>query len=355
MTAERRTAPLRLSMSLREVRVRTRILLLRLLNASPLPAAAKRLQRRGDLILCLHNIVESHGPLGVNRGLDLTAAELEAVLAYLRAEGYRPVGLEEIWRERRSGTRASEKRVAITFDDGYAGNLHVAYPVLRRHAVPFTVYVTTGFMDREVRVWWYALERLLAEVDCVAFEHAGHPYRYTSFTTAQKIRAYRSIGALLAGTQPRAADRILEQLFAGRIADLRELGAGDVLTAEQVRVLSRDPLVTIGAHSVSHRPLRQLNENACRQEIRECRERLLSVTGGPIDHFAFPFGNRMACGPREERIAAESGYATATTTAARQVEATDRLTALPRIMLTAELDVLASLPPLLTGWFGRRD
>ena len=353
--AEERSAPLRFGIPVRDVRRRTRILLLRLLNASPVPALAKRLQRRGDLILCLHNIVESHGPLGVNRGLDLTVGELEAVLAYLRAEGYCPVGLEEIGLQRGSGGRLGEKRVAITFDDGYAGNLHVAYPVLRHHAVPFTVYVTTGFMDREVRVWWYGLERLLAEVDCVAFEHAGRPYQYTCFTRAQKIHAYRSIGASLSGAQPRAADHILEQLFAGRIADLRELGAGDVLTAEQVRVLSRDPLVTIGAHSISHRPLRQLSHEACRQEILECRERLLSVTGGPVDHFAYPFGNRRACGPREERIARESGYATATTTAARQVEATDRPTALPRIMLTAELDVLASLPALLTGWFGRRD
>jgi len=339
----------------REVRVRTRILLLRLLSASPLPALAKRLQRRADLILCLHNIVETHGPLGVNRGLDLTVGELEAVLAYLRVEGYRPVALEEVCRQRGPGRRPGEKRVAITFDDGYAGNLHIAYPVLRRDGVPFTIYVTTGFMDRDVRVWWYALERLLGEVDSVAFEYAGRPYRYTAVTRAQKIHAYRSVGALLSEAQPRAADRILEQLFAGRIADLRELGAGDVLTAEQVRVLSQDPLVTIGAHSISHRPLRQLSHEACRHEIRECRERLLSLTGGPIDHFAYPFGNRTACGPREERIARESGYATAATTAARQVEATDRSTALPRIMLTAELDVLASLPALLTGWFGRRD
>jgi hypothetical protein len=80
-----------------------------------------------------------------------------AVLAYPgrrllpgRAEGSAPA-----W----SGAGLA-KRVAITFDDGYAGNLHVAYPVLRHHAVPFTVYVTTGFMDREVRVWWYGLERL---------------------------------------------------------------------------------------------------------------------------------------------------------------------------------------------------
>ena len=355
MSAEARAAPLRFGLPLRELRLRTRILLLRLLNASPVPAMAKRVQRRGDLILCLHNIVERHGPLGVNRGLDLTVGELEAVLAYLRVEGYRPVALEEISRRRRSEDRPGEKRVAITFDDGYAGNLTVAYPVLRRHAVPFTVYVTTGFMDRKVRVWWYALERLLAEVDAIAFEHAGRPYRYDASTRAQKIHAYKSIGELLREADPRAADRILEQLFAGRIADLRELGADDVLTAEQVRELSQDPLVTIGAHSISHRPLRQLSEEDCRQEIRESRARLLSVTGGRIDHFAYPFGNRRACGPREERIAAESGYATATTTSARQVEAIDRATALPRIMLTAELEVLESLPALLTGWFGRRD
>jgi peptidoglycan/xylan/chitin deacetylase (PgdA/CDA1 family) len=353
--AEPRSTQTRFGIPVREIRLRTRILLLRLLSASPLPALAKRLQPRGDLILCLHNVVESHGPLGVNRGLDLTVGELEAVLAYLRAEGYRPVALEDICLQREPDRRSGEKRVAITFDDGYAGNLHVAYPVLRRHGVPFTVYVTTGFMDRDVRVWWYALERLLAEVESVAFEHTGRPYGYTTLTRAQKIHAYRSISALLLEAEPRAADRILEQLFAGRVADLRELGAGDVLTAEQVRVLSQDPLVTIGAHSISHQSLRQLSHEACRREIRGCRERLLSVTGGPIDHFAYPFGNRAACGPREERLARECGYATATTTSARQVEATDRSTALPRIMLTAELDVLAALRALLTGWFGRRD
>src|SRR5512141_1929409 len=51
--AEERSAPLRFGIPVRDVRRRTRILLLRLLNASPVPALAKRLQRRGDLILCL--------------------------------------------------------------------------------------------------------------------------------------------------------------------------------------------------------------------------------------------------------------------------------------------------------------
>lgn len=337
----------------REFRLRSRLFLLRILSVSPLPAWSKRLRPPRDFILCLHNVVEHHGPLGVNRGLDITVAELEAVIGYLRSEGYRPSALEDIRASRGSDRQTGEKRVAITFDDGYAGNLNVAYPVLYRHGLPFTVYVTTGFMDREVRVWWYALERLLAVVDRVAFEHAGRVHSYNAETRRQKIHAYRSIRALLMEAQPPDADQLLEQLFDGRVRNLRTLADDDVLTPEQVRTLSRDPLVTIGAHTVSHPVLRTLTDEDSRREIQACRERLEAVTGTPVRHFAYPFGNRASFGPREEQLVRESGYATATTTSARQVAPTDRPTALPRIMLTAELDVLAALRVLITGWFGR--
>ena len=36
--------------------------------------------------------------------------------------------------------------IAITFDDGYADNLYVAAPLLVERGIPFTVFVTTGFI-----------------------------------------------------------------------------------------------------------------------------------------------------------------------------------------------------------------
>jgi len=344
-----------LGVSARELRLRVRILLLRLLSRGPMSVLSKRFRGSGDVILCLHNVVKRHGPLGVNRGLDLTAGELEAVVRWLRAEGYRPATLEGICLRREAGREPDGRRVAITFDDGYAGNLHVAHPVLRRHGLPFTVYVTTGFMDDEARVWRYALERLLASVDRIAFEHDGRAQVHAAATGREKLQAYRAISGLLLDAQPATAERILKQLLDGRSRSPCALGEGDVLTPEKVRALSRDPLVTIGAHTVSHPVLRSLTDEESRREIRACRERLEEVTGAAVRHFAYPFGNRAAFGAREERFVREIGYATATTTSARPVAPTDRPTALPRIMLSGEFDAVAALGVLLTGWFGRRD
>lgn len=340
---------------MREFRSRTRNLLLGVLGRSPVPALWTRLARARDLVLCLHNVVERHGPLGTNRGLDLTVRELEAVIKFLLAEGYRPATLDEMALRLESGNDFSDCRFAITFDDGYAGNLHVAHPLLRRHGIPFTIYVTTGFMDRSVCVWWYALERLLAAVDQVVFEYAGRTHKFMASTLAQKIYGYHAIRALLLQGSPSSADELLEQLFRGRVNDIRALGADDVLTPEQVGALSRDRLVTIGGHSVSHPVLRKLTAEDSRQEISACRERLEAVTGRSVRHFAYPFGNRVAFGPREEQFVRETGYATATTTRARRLRPTERLTALPRIMLTTEPDVIVALRALMTGWFGQGD
>ena len=49
----------------------------------------------------------------------------------------------------------------LTFDDGYADNLQQAAPLLVRHEIPATVFVTAGQLRRPNEFWWDELERLL--------------------------------------------------------------------------------------------------------------------------------------------------------------------------------------------------
>jgi peptidoglycan/xylan/chitin deacetylase (PgdA/CDA1 family) len=67
-----------------------------------------------------------------------------AQLAHLRCEGYPVLTLAEVLRIASGETRSPERAVFVTFDDGYADNLHKALPLLQEHGVEATMFVPTA-------------------------------------------------------------------------------------------------------------------------------------------------------------------------------------------------------------------
>lgn len=64
-------------------------------------------------------------------------------MTWLRRMGYRVIGLEELLRHRREFRMPQARSVVITIDDAYRDTVSHAYPVLRRHRIPATVFVVS--------------------------------------------------------------------------------------------------------------------------------------------------------------------------------------------------------------------
>src|SRR4051794_38654537 len=79
-----------------------------------------------------------------NRLLEITPEFLDRVLATLDEMGFELASLDEVPARLREGGRPF---AALTFDDGYRDLVEHALPVLRRHAAPFTAFVTSDFAD----------------------------------------------------------------------------------------------------------------------------------------------------------------------------------------------------------------
>lgn len=83
------------------------------------------------------------------------------------------------------------------------------------------------------------------------------------------------------------------------------VGRAGYLSAEELREIARNPLVTIGAHGLSHRHFTRLAKDEARFELVESRRLLEGITGAAVDLMAWPYGE---CNAALEELSRESGY-----------------------------------------------
>ena len=112
-------------------------------------------------ILMLHRVVEHRSDDPAQRELEVTPNFLEQTILDYRQNGYTFIKIDElpIFNFQFSIFNSSHF-VCLTFDDGYQDNYDIAYPLLKHLEVPFAVYVTTGFIDNRLPMWWYSGEQL---------------------------------------------------------------------------------------------------------------------------------------------------------------------------------------------------
>jgi peptidoglycan/xylan/chitin deacetylase (PgdA/CDA1 family) len=217
----------------------------------------------------------------------------------------------------------------VTFDDGWSDFYKYAYPVLKAHGVPATVFLPTQFIGTENQFWTDALMQL-----CYGKTQGEGGCRKQPSSLNAVIDLLESGSVTLEDRLERTIETMksLPQEEINRIlADLSERWridptpqGRDFLTWDEVREMHRSGLVSFGSHTATHRILTTLRDDEIDWELQESKNRL--VEEGVVDLscllFAYPNGNYN---DKILNLVKKHGYSLAVTTKKGWVHYSDGL------------------------------
>lgn len=211
----------------------------------------------GLAVLCYHGIRTSDEstPFG---GLHVTEATFERHCRLI-ADTCDPISLAQ-YREARRGLRTLPPRpVIVTFDDGYRGVLDHALPILERHGIPAAVFASVKPVLDAQHFWFDSLSRRDGDAAVLrARALAYHDWRTL-------------VGSIETAADPTESHR--------------------PLTLAELTRLASNPLIEIGAHTMTHPTLALARVDDQRREIADCRAALEHVLHRPVTAFAYPYGD----------------------------------------------------------------
>lgn len=217
----------------------------------------------------------------------------------------------------------------VTFDDGERSFVETALPVLEALDVPATLFVAPEVLASGRNYWFQELRHLRQHVpdDAIRRQIAGQlGYDYAQL-------APYSIFALLKSLPLSAIWEAITHLQQAH--GLAAAPAANI-TLQQAAALDRHPLVTIGAHSLTHPVLANESDAEAERQIANSLEQLAALLGRPVSYFAYPNGAvGLDYGPREQAILRAAGVELAFATDRGYFSAATDPLAIPRVGLQA--------------------
>lgn len=312
--------------------------------------AALRSRGAGAILRFAHVRPRRRGGFQPSRENEITPHFLDRAIRALKRWKYDFIGMDEVCR--RAVTLSEHRRfVALTFDGAGKDLIDFAYPVLARHAVPFTIYVPTAFPDGVGEAWWLGLEQVIARESRVSLMMSEKEQRFTVADNAGKQALFSFVEAWLHSLPPADVSAAIADLCTRYRVDLAALSREASMNWEDLARLAADPLVTIGSATVNYPVLANMKDAAALREMTMGKAVAEAAFARDIRHLAFPFGDRASFRRSHVIMAEEAGFASAVTTIPGVVDAEGRtnLRALPRICWDGRVRSLRIMRVLVSG------
>ncbi|HCY63350.1 MAG TPA: polysaccharide deacetylase [Oxalobacteraceae bacterium] len=257
-------------------------------------------KKRCVCILNYHRILVSPDPLIEG---DPDVQEFHWQMRLL-AENFNVIPLQKAVQAIAKNGDLPPRAICITFDDGYRSLHDLALPILKKYKLPATVFVTSGHID-ENNMW---NDRIIEAIRCMP--NGTLDLRKLSMKTWQinsdkdRKRAAQEITKAVKYLPTSSRQETVREIETLAGTDGRSL----MLTRKMIATLA-DNGIEIGAHTITHPILKNLdNQNAC-NEIFESKRQLEAVIAKPVNFFAYPNGKAgVDFDERHTKMAKDAGY-----------------------------------------------
>lgn len=241
----------------------------------------RRIKKNDPVILMYHRILQDEFING------LTPQEFEQQIAYI-SRNFNVVSIEDLLRDVKNNC-VQPFSLALTFDDGHYDFYSNAWPILKKHNLPASLYVTTGFVDGTTWLWPDLLKYILLNSNEVILnvEHLG------DISTLAKDHhiSWHKLGDHCLTLSVEARNTLLFKL-----ADDAKISVSETpqppfhsVTWPQLQEMSTEGLV-VGSHTVTHPILSSLSVENLHYELAASASAIQQHLGAAPAGICYPNG-----------------------------------------------------------------
>ena len=254
-----------------------------------------RLRQKHPCIILLYHMIVDDSSKYLNKGpvVHHHVKHFKREIPYFK-RNFQILSMDEVVNHLKLGKGFRRPSIAITFDDGYLDNYTLAYPVLKKHGVPATIYLTTSLIGTADRTWTDQIGLAFLETpkDRFDFPALFGDKRVPIKTKQEKEQANGEVSEALKLRPDDERRGLIRKLFETLGVTENPEGKGSdriMLNWDEVQEMTKNG-ITIGTHSHTHPILSRMPIQEAKEEISKSKKVIEENLGVKVKYFSFPNG-----------------------------------------------------------------
>lgn len=229
-------------------------------------------------------------------GRHMPLAQFENLLKYLK-NNFQIIDMNSAFNMQKP-SRAKEKFLSISFDDGYLNNYKYLPSILKKYNIPITIFVCGVAFEQTDYVMWtdqIALMRHFHQGDFIEIDNEKFYKRGKYELINDKgISLYSLIKEMGPGTRALYLERLNVKYNTIELTRTYDEDYWKLMNARQIQELQNTGLFHFASHGMYHYNLANISPMEAHNDMLESSRLLQEITGKKVDSISFPDGSYNA-------------------------------------------------------------